>query len=177
MNWSYPTVFPASMAAITVSKPAILFLSCNPEHIPHSCCERHLLLGRADILLVGEKGERHVPLARLALTCSFQGTLQVQLHLIDSGVEILQAALKSILLLLPPAILSPIRLLSLSLQGSSALLHGHPPLVPQHWQEVPGLGKECPACILRPWRRPAPTGWTTCSFLWRLLLIHRTSFP
>ena len=95
-----------------------MFVNSGSEEFPNFPSHQEKFLS----LMVGEKGERHVSLARLALTCGFKGTLQVQLHLINSGVEILQAAFKSILLLLAPAILSPVRWLSLSLQGGAALL-------------------------------------------------------
>ena len=123
-------------------------------------------------LLIRKERKRHVPLTRLALSSGFEGTFKIQLHLINGRVEVFKATLKSVLLFQPPSILGPVRPVGLGLQRCSPLLHGNPPLVPQHWQEVPRLGQQGSACILWSWSWPSPTLGT----IWWWLLVHHSGF-
>ena len=125
-------------------------------------------------LLIRKERKRHVPLTRLALSSGFEGTFQIQLHLINGRVEVFKATLKSVLLFQPPSILGPVRPVGLGLQRCSPLLHGDPPLVPQHWQEVPRFGQQGSACILWSWSRPSST--LLLGTIWWWLLIHQ-GFP
>ena len=100
------------------------------EHLPDLLGEGHLVLGRGDVLVIVEVAE-HVPRAGLGLTRRLGGALEVELDLVEGGVEVLDARLKPIL---APGSVRPV--IAGLVEGGRPLSQSLVPLVMEDRDEV-----------------------------------------